>query len=216
MKICNKEDIKELLKDNMTIMIGGFMANGTPEILIDCILEKNCKNLTIICNDAGLPGKGVERIVRNGNVTKLIASHIGLTPIVAELMNSDKMDVTLVPQGSLAEKIRSKGAGLGGVLTKTGIGTSVAEGKEIITIDGEEYLLEKPLSADIAFIRGTYIDKAGNVFYKGTTRNFNPLMAMAADIVVAACEKIVEVGEIQKESIVTPCIFVDYVVEGEI
>ncbi len=215
MKIVDKDFVKSLLKDGMTVMVGGFMANGTPEVLIDAILESGTKDLTIICNDAGLPNIGVDRLLAEGRVVKLIASHIGLTPLAGQLMNEGKMEVTLVPQGTLAERIRAKGAGLGGVLTPTGVGTDVAVGKDSLIIDGVEYLLEKPLGADLAFIRGTYIDKAGNVFYKGTTRNFNPLMAMAADVVVAACEELVEIGEIEKEAIATPCIFVDYVVEGE-
>ncbi len=215
MKVVDKEFVKSLLKDDMTIMIGGFMANGTPEILIDAVLEKGTKGITVIANDAGYPDKGIGRLVADNRVKKLITSHIGLNPLAGQQMNEGKMEVVLVPQGTLAEQIRAKGAGLGGVLTPTGIGTDVANGKEIVTVDGKEFLLEKPLSADLAFIRGTYIDKAGNVFYKGTTRNFNPLMATAADVVVAGCEKLVEVGEIQNENIVTPCIFVDYVVEGE-
>ncbi len=215
MKIVDKDFVKSLLKDGMTIMVGGFMANGTSEVLIDAVLENGTKDLTIICNDGGYPDRGVGRLIADGRVVKLITSHIGLNPLAGQLMNEGKMEVVLVPQGTLAEQIRAKGAGLGGVLTPTGVGTDVAEGKETITIDGVEYLLEKPLRADLALIRGSYIDKAGNVFYKGTTRNFNPLMATAADVVVAGCEKLVEIGEIEKEAIVTPCIFVDYVVEGE-
>ncbi len=215
MKIVDKDFVKGLLKDGMTVMVGGFMTNGTPEILIDAVLENGTKDLTIICNDAGYPEAGVGRLIADGRVKKLITSHIGLNPFAGQLMNEGKMEIELVPQGTLAEQVRAKGAGLGGVLTPTGVGTDVAVGKDIVTIDGVEYLLEKPLSADLAFIRGSLIDKAGNVYYKGTTRNFNPLMATAADVVIAGCEKLVEIGEIEKESIVTPCIFVDYVVEGE-
>lgn len=215
MKIVDKEFIKTILKDNMTIMIGGFMANGTSEVLIDAVLENGTKDITVIANDAGYPDKGIGRLVSEGRVKKLITSHIGLNPIAGKQMNEGKIEVVLVPQGTLAEQIRAKGAGLGGVLTPTGLGTEVANGKTVVNVDGKEYLLEKPLSADLAFIRGSLIDKAGNVFYNGTTRNFNPLMATAADVVIAECEKLVEIGEIQKESIMTPCIFVDYVVEGE-
>ncbi len=215
MKIVDKEFVKSLLKDGMTVMVGGFMANGTPEVLIDAVLEKGTKDLTIICNDGGYPDRGVGRLIAEGRVVKLITSHIGLNPLAGQFMNEGKLEVVLVPQGTLAEQIRAKGAGLGGVLTPTGVGTDVSEGKETINIDGVEYLLEKPLSADLALIRGSYIDKAGNIFYKGTTRNFNPLMATAADVVIAGCEQLVEIGEIEKEAIVTPCIFVDYVVEGE-
>lgn len=138
-----------------------------------------------------------------------------MTPKVAELMNEGKLEVELVPQGTLAERIRAGGAGLGGVLTPTGIGTDVAHGKEVITVDNKEYLLEKPLHADVAIIRGSVVDGSGNVMYKGTTRNFNPLMATAADLVIVGAEKIVPDGTIAGEQIVTPGIFVDYIVGGE-
>lgn len=215
MKIVDKDFVKTLLKDGMTIMVGGFMTNGTPEVLIDAVVEKGTKDITIIANDAGYPDRGIGKLVANGQVKKIITSHIGLNPIAGQLMNEGKMEVVLVPQGTLAEQIRAKGAGLGGVLTPTGLGTEVQDGKEIITVKGQKYLLEEPLSADLAFIRGSIIDKSGNVYYKGTTRNFNPMMATAADVVIAGCEQLVEDGAIEKEAIMTPCIFVDYVVEGE-
>ncbi|MFV0440322.1 MAG: CoA transferase subunit A [Lachnospirales bacterium] len=214
MKVIGKDIFKEHLKDGMSIMVGGFMTNGTPEILIDLIVESEVKDLTLICNDAGYEDKGIGKLIANGLVKKLITSHIGLNPLAGKLMNEGKLDIELVPQGTLAERIRSFGAGLGGVLTQTGLGTDVANGKETLQVDGKEFLLEKPLGADLAIIRGTLIDKAGNVFYSGTTRNFNPLMATACSVVFATCEKLVEVGEIQKEAVITPSIFVDYVVEG--
>ncbi|MFV0441576.1 MAG: CoA transferase subunit A [Lachnospirales bacterium] len=214
MKIVDKKFVSSLLKDGMSIMVGGFMTNGTAEVLIDAAIESGSKDFIIICNDAGYENAGVGRLVSKGLVKKLVTSHIGLNPLAGKQMNEGTMEVVLVPQGTLAEQIRAYGAGLGGVLTPTGLGTDVAIGKEIINIDGKEFLLEKPLSADLAFIFGSKIDKEGNVFYKGTTRNFNPLMATAADVVIAGCEELVEVGEIEKEAIATPCIFVDYVVEG--
>ena len=205
----------DMIKDGMTVMIGGFMSNGTPEILMDAIVEKGIKNLTVIANDTGTPGTGIGKLIAAGAVKKLIATHIGLNPMTGQLMNEGTLAVTLVPQGTLAEQIRAGGAGLGGVLTPTGLGTDVANGKEVITVDGKPYLLERPLRADVALIRGSVVDQVGNVFYKGTTRNFNPMMATAADVVIAAAEALVPAGDIPGESIVTPGIFVDYIVEGE-
>jgi len=215
MKRMTAEQAAEQVKDGMTIMIGGFMSCGTPEILMDALVKKGVKNLTVIANDTGTPDTGICKLVAAGAIKKLIASHIGLTPLTGQLMSEERLDVTLVPQGTLAERIRAGGAGLGGVLTPTGLGTDVAAEKEIVTVDGKDYLLEKPLRADIALLRGSIIDEDGNIFYRGTTRNFNPLMATAADTVIAAAEEIVPLGAIQAENIVTPGIFVDYIVEGE-
>lgn len=207
------------IQDGSTVMVGGFMACGTPEILIDALVEKNARGLTIICNDAGVPGRGVGKLVSNGQIKTLIASHVGLNPEVAQRMNTDipedKLECILVPQGTLAERIRAGGAGLGGFLTPTGVGTVVAEGKEVINIDGRDYLLEKPLKADFALIRGSVTDKFGNTVYNGTTRTFNPMMATAANyVIVGACE-IVEIGEIDPNNVVTSGIFVDAIVGGE-
>lgn len=215
MKQITAEQAMEYIKDGMTVMIGGFMSCGTPEILMDALVAKGLKNLTVIANDTGTPDTGICKLVAAGAVKKLIASHIGLTPLTGQLMSEGKLDVTLVPQGTLAEQIRAGGAGLGGILTPTGLGTDVATGKEIITVDGRDYLLEKPLRADVALLRGSIVDEDGNIFYRGTTRNFNPLMATAADLVIVAAEEIVPSGQIQAESIITPGIFVDYIVEGE-
>jgi len=214
-KIITVEEAMGFIHDNMALMIGGFMSIGTPEILMDGIVEKGIGSLTVIANDSGVPGKGIGKLVTAGVIKKLTASHIGLNAETGAKMNAGELEVELVPQGSLAEKIRSGGMGLGGVLTPTGIGTEVETGKEKLTIQGKEYLLELPLRADIALIRGSIVDKTGNVFYNGTTRNFNPLMAMAADIVIVAAEKIVEVGELDPNYIMTPAAMVDYIVGGE-
>lgn len=205
----------ELVKDGMTVMIGGFLSNGTPEILVDALIEKGVKDLTVIANDTGLQGTGISKLVAAGALKKVIVSHIGTNPQTGVMMNDGTLEVDLVPQGTLAERVRAGGSGLGGVLTKTGLGTLVAEGKQTVTVDGEEYLLEKPLHADIALIRGSIVDERGNVLYKGTTRNFNSLMAMAADTVIVATPSIVPVGEIPGENVGTPAIFVDYIVGGE-
>jgi len=207
------------IKDGAVIMVGGFMACGTPELLIDALVNKGVKNLTIICNDGGFPDRGVGKLIAKGQVKKLIASHVGLNPEVARRMNTDvaadKIDLTLVPQGSLAECIRAGGAGLGGFLTPTGVGTIVAEGKQVMNIDGKDYLLEKPLHADFALIRPTKIDKLGNCVFHGTTRNFNPMMATAADYVIAGACEIVETGAIDPDIIHVSGIFVNAIVGGE-
>lgn len=207
------------INDGATIMIGGFMACGTPEILVDALVRKGAKDLTIICNDAGVPGRGVGKLLSNGQIKTLIASHVGLNPEVAERMNTDveedQLECLLIPQGTLAERIRAGGAGLGGFLTPTGVGTIVAEGKQVINVEGRDYLLERPLRADFALIRGSVTDKFGNTTYNGTTRTFNPMMATAADyVIVGACE-VVEIGEIDPNNVVTSGIFVDAIVGGE-
>ncbi|WP_264876468.1 CoA transferase subunit A [Vibrio agarivorans] len=210
-KAATSQQLETLLHDGMTIMIGGFMATGAPEKLIDLLIEKDIKDITLISTDTGSPGKGTSRLIAQKRVKKLYASHIGTNPETGKQMNEGTLEVELVPQGTLAERIRSAGAGLGGVLTPTGLGTIVAEGKQVIEIDGQSFLLEKPLKADLAFIRGSKVDKRGNVFYNKTTQNFNPLMATAADKVVVEAEQVVELGDIQPEAVHTPSLYVDYI-----
>jgi len=209
----------ENIKDGAVIMVGGFMATGTPEIIIDALVEKRVKNLTVICNDAGMPGRGVGKLLSNGQIHTLIASHVGLNPEVAQRMNTDvvkdKLDCMLIPQGTLAERIRAGGCGLGGFLTPTGVGTIVSEGKQVIKINDCDYLLEEPLRADFALIRGTITDRFGNTIYNGATRNFNPLMAMAADVVIVGTEKVMETGELDPNFVMTSGIFVNTIVGGE-
>ena len=218
-KIMTASEAVALISDGATIMVGGFMACGTPEILMDALVDKNVRNLTVICNDAGVPGRGVGKLLSNGQIKTLIASHVGLNPEVAQRMNTDvpedKLECILVPQGTLAERVRAGGAGLGGFLTPTGVGTIVAEGKETVQVDGRDYLLEKPLRADFALLRGTVTDKFGNTTYNGTTRTFNPMMATAADYVIVGTCEIVETGSIDPNQVVTSGIFVDAIVGGE-
>ncbi|MDR2922585.1 MAG: CoA transferase subunit A [Treponema sp.] len=219
-KILNSADEAAApIKDGSVIMVGGFMSCGTPEILIDALVKKGVKNLTIICNDGGWPDRGVGRLIAGGQVKRLIASHVGLNPEVARRSNTDveadRLELTLVPQGTLAERIRAGGAGLGGVLTPTGVGTVIAEGKQIVNIDGRDFLLEKPLRADFALIRASLIDKFGNTVFYGTTKNFNPLMATAADWVIAGACKIAETGSIDPDAIHLSGILVDAIVGGE-
>lgn len=213
-KVVKLEDLKPLLKDGMTMMIGGFLANGTPERLIDLLIDMKVKDLTIIANDTSFPDRGIGRLVVAGLVKKVITSHIGTNPETGRLMNEGKLEVELVPQGTLVERIRAYGSGLGGILTPTGVGTVVEIGKEKITVNGKKYLLELPLGADVALLKGSIVDEFGNIYYKGTTRNFNPLMALAAQTVIVEAEKIVKVGELKPEDVMTPGVLVDYIVKG--
>ena len=199
------------IKDGAVIMFGGFLGCGTPEVLIDALLEKGVKDITVICNDTATPTTGVGRLVAAKRVRKVIASHIGTNPETGAQMNSGETEVELIPQGTLAERIRCAGYGLGGVLTPTGLGTEAEKGKEIIVSDGKSYLLEKPLKADFAILGASLADKSGNLFFKGTTKNFQPLMATAADTVIVYAEKLVETGEIDPDTVDTPGIFVDYI-----
>ena len=208
-------DAANMINDGATLMIGGFMSNGTPENLMDALVARGVRNLTIISNDAGTPSTGISKLIEAGAVSRMITTHIGLNPLAGQLMSEGKLDITLVPQGTLAEQIRAGGAGLGGILTQTGLGTDVAVGKQVVQVDGTDYLLERPIRADFALLRASTADTDGNLLYKGTTRNFNPLMAMAADVVIAAAVEVVDAGELVPENIATPAIFVDYLVGGE-
>ncbi len=214
-KIITISEAVNKVKDGMTIMVGGFLANGTPERLIDALVEKGVKNLTLICNDTGFPDRGVGKMVVAKQFKRIIVSHIGTNPETANQMNSGETIVELVPQGTLAERVRCAGTGLGGVYTPTGIGTEVEIGKEKKVINGIEYILELPLKADVALLFGSVVDKKGNIVFNKTMKNFNPIMAMAADTVIVDAEKVVEIGEIDPENVMTSGIFVDYVVGGD-
>ncbi|CEH34436.1 3-oxoacid CoA-transferase subunit A [Romboutsia lituseburensis] len=214
-KVVSVEKIKELFKDNMTIMIGGFLACGTSETLIDALVESGAKNLTIIGNDTSFVDKGIGKLIVNNQVKKVIASHIGTNPETGRLMSEGKLDVELSPQGTLIERVRAGGFGLGGILTETGVGTLVEKGKEKIIVNGVEYLLELPIRADIALVKGSVVDAFGNTRYKGTTKNFNPMIAMASDLVIVEAETLVEAGSLNKDMIMTPGVLVDYIVMEE-
>lgn len=205
----------ESVQDGMTVMIGGFLAVGTPEMLVDALLAKGTKELTVIANDTAFPDKGIGKLVVNRRLQKAIVSHIGTNPETGRQMNAGELQVELVPQGTLAERIRAGGAGLGGILTPTGLGTIIAEGKDMIVIDGREYLLEKYLKADVALIKAHTADTAGNLLFHRSARNFNPLMAMAAGTVIVQAENIVEAGHIDPDQVMTPGIVVDWIVRGE-
>jgi acetate CoA/acetoacetate CoA-transferase alpha subunit len=218
-KILTAEQAVASVDDGAVVMVGGFIACGTPEILVDALVAKGAKNLTVICNDAGCPGRGVGKLLSAGLIKTLVASHVGLNPEVAQRVNTDveadKLELILVPQGTLAERIRAAGCGLGGILTPTGVGTVVAEGKQVVNVGGRDYLLEEPLRADFALVRGNEIDKFGNMCFRGTTVNFNPLMAAAADHVIAAAVEIVEIGELDPNRIDVSGILIDAIVGGE-
>ncbi len=213
-KLIEIEAIKDLLFDGMSIMVGGFLGCGTPEKLINKVMDLNIKDITLICNDTATIDKGVGKLIAGKRVKKLYTTHIGLNPETGKQMNEGTLEVVLIPQGTLIEQIRAGGYGLGGILVATGLGTLVAEGKEIIEVDGKEFLLEKPIRADLSLIRGSLTDYVGNTIYRGTTNNFNQMMATAADTVIVEAEKLVPVGSLTKESILTPSIFVDYIVRG--
>ncbi len=201
------------IKDGMTVMVGGFLGHGAPDTLIDELVRTGVKDLTLIVNDSGYPDKGCGKLVSNHRVKKLIVSHIGTNPDSGKKMNSGEMDIEFSPQGTLAERIRCGGAGLGGVLTPVGLGTVIEEGKEVIRVEGKDYLLEKPIKADVAIIRASISDEWGNLIYKGTMKNFNPLMAMAAETVIAEADEIVPTGSLSPESVHTPHIFVDFIIQ---
>jgi len=200
------------IPDGASLMIGGFMGVGSPERLIDELVRQGKRNLTVIANDNALPGIGIGKLVSAGLMRKTIASHIGLNPETQKKMIAGGLEVELVPQGTLIERIRAAGYGLGGILTPTGVGTVVEEGKQKIAVEGRDYLLETPLRADFALVQAFLCDYLGNLTYVLTARNFNPLIAMAADTVIVDAEHIVPVGLIPPDHVITPAAIVDYVV----
>lgn len=212
MKTISVEDAVALIPDGASLMIGGFMGVGTPERLIDELVRQRRRNLTVIANDTAAPGRGIGKLITAELVGKTIASHIGLNPETQQQMLSGKMTVDLVPQGTLIERTRAGGCGLGGILTPTGVGTVVEEGKRRIDVDEKSYLLETALRADFALVNAFLADYRGNLYYALTARNFNPVIAMAADTVIVTAEHIVPVGVIAPDHVVTPAVLVDYLV----
>jgi acetate CoA/acetoacetate CoA-transferase alpha subunit len=201
-----------MIPDGASLMIGGFMSVGTPERIVDEIVRQGKRDLTVIANDTAMPGKGIGKLVEAGSLRKAIVSHIGLNPETQRRMMGGELEVELVPQGTLIERIRAGGYGLGGVLTQTGIGTPVEDGKKRISVDGKEYLVEIALRADFALVQAFLADYLGNLSYALTARNFNPVIAMAADKVIASAEHIVPIGVIAPDHVVTPAPVVDYLV----
>jgi acetate CoA/acetoacetate CoA-transferase alpha subunit len=212
MKTISVEQAVATIPDGASLMIGGFMGVGSPERLIDELVRQGKRNLAVIANDTAIPGRGIGKLVTAGLVARTVASHIGLNPETQQQMIAGTMAVDLVPQGTLIERIRAGGFGLGGILTPTGVGTVVEAGKRRLEVDGKSYLLETALRADFALVHAFLADYSGNLSYALTARNFNPVIAMAADTVIATAENIVPVGVIAPDHVVTPAALVDYLV----
>jgi acetate CoA/acetoacetate CoA-transferase alpha subunit len=215
-KVLTVNDLAALIPDGASVMIGGFMGVGSPLRMIDALVARGARGLTIIANDTAYPNFAIGKLIDAGCVAHVIASHIGLNPVTQKGMISGAITVELVPQGTLAERIRAGGFGLGGILTPTGVGTVVEEGKQMIESDGQLYLLEKPLKADFALIKAKDADYYGNLEYSLTARNFNPLMAMAAATVIAEVDHVVPVGAMPPDNVVTPSVLVTYLAAREI
>ena len=211
-KLISLQNASGFFRDGMTIMVGGFMGVGTPPRLVEALLESGVRDLTLIANDTAFVDTGIGPLIVNGRVNKVIASHIGTNPETGRRMIAKEMDVLLVPQGTLIEQIRCGGAGLGGFLTPTGVGTIVEDGKQTLTLDGKTWLLERPLRADLALIRAHRADPLGNLTYQLSARNFNPLIALAADITLVEPDELVETGDLLPDQIVTPGAVIDHIV----
>ena len=214
-QLVSLEEAVSKIQNGITIMVGGFIGCGAPDQILEAVCNKETKALTVIANDTGILGDAMSQLIVKHCASKLIATHIGTNKETGRQMTAGELDVKLVPQGTLAEQIRAGGAGLGGILTPTGIGTIIEEGKQKIVVEGQEYLLELPVRANVALLKAYKADKAGNLVYRRSARNFNPLMAMAADIVIAQVDHIVEIGEIDPDEVMTPGIFVDYLVQKQ-
>ena len=212
MRTTSVADAVAKIPDGASLMVGGFMGVGTPERIVDEIVRQGKHGLTVIANDTALPGVGIGKLVGAGALAKVIVSHIGLNPETQKKMLAGELEVELVPQGTLIERIRAAGYGLGGVLTPTGVGTVVEEGKRKVEVDGREYLLEKPLFADFALVEAFLADYLGNLTYVLTARNFNPVIAMAGATVIVDAEHVVPVGMISPDHVMTPAPLVDWLV----
>ncbi|UJX46675.1 CoA transferase subunit A [Xanthobacter sp. YC-JY1] len=209
-KAIRPEEAADIVPDGAVVLIGGFMGVGTPERMIDALVARGVKNLTVVANDAAMPGKGIGKLVSAGAVSRAIMSHIGLNPEIQQKMIAGEIEVELVPQGTLVERIRAAGVGLGAVVTATGIGTPVEEGKQVLEIDGKRYLVEKPIHGDYALIAAQQADYAGNLLYSLTAHNFNPIMALAGRTVIVEPEMIVPIGVIPPDAVKTPGVLVDH------
>jgi acetate CoA/acetoacetate CoA-transferase alpha subunit len=215
-KVIALHEAVQLIDDGCSLMVGGFGGIGSPPSLIEAILNKEVKNITLICNDTGFPDIGVGRLVSSGRVKKAIVSHIGSNPAAGKLMNEGKLEVEFSPQGVLVERIRAGGVGLGGILVDIGVDNEwVAKGKQVIEVDGMRYLLELPLTADVSIVYAKKGDPFGNLIYDKSARNTNPYVAMAGHITIAEVEEIVPLGQLNPEEIITPGIFINYIVQSE-
>lgn len=218
--VISAEEAAAKVKEGQTVHVGGFLGCGSPEAIIAALVAQGTRNLTLVCNDTAVHDEkngrvnGVAPLIKNRQFSRIVASHIGTNPETQRQMNAGETQVELVPQGTLAEKVRAAGCGLGGILTPTGVGTEVEKGKQVLVVNDKVYLLEVPLPGDVALIKAKRADKAGNLQYSKTARNFNPLMASACRTVIAEVEELVEIGEIDPEQVHTPSIFVDFLVMG--
>lgn len=211
----NQKNLASLFKDGQTILTGGFGIVGTPLTIIDVISETDVKHLHVVSNNLGDYGMGLHQLFMQGKIDKATGSFFTINKEAVIAWSKGELDIDLLPQGTLAEAIRCGGAGIGGFYTKTAVGTELAKGKEERIIDGERYIFEKAIRGDVAIIRAHKADRLGNLTYYKTARNFNPMMATATDIVIAEVDEIVEVGELEPEHIVTPHVYVDYIVKTE-
>ncbi|HOE54926.1 MAG TPA: 3-oxoacid CoA-transferase subunit A [Candidatus Cloacimonas acidaminovorans] len=211
-QIISAAEAAAMIKPGNRLAIGGFLAVGAPEKIIDAMVENGNKDLHIIVIASDWEDRGVGKLVVNKMVKSAQVSHMGTNKTIQAQMNAGEIDIELVPQGTLMERVRAFGAGLGGILTPTGLGTIVAEGKQIITVEGKDYLLETAIPSDFALIKAHKADKLGNLTYRKTARNSNPIMAMAGKITIAEVDEIVEIGELDPEEVITPGVFVNYLV----
>ena len=214
-KVISIEKALDKINDGATIMVGGFLGVGNPPALVDALVKKNVKNLTLIANDTARPDLGIGKLVVNRQLRKAIVSHIGTNAETGRQMIAGELAVDLIPQGTLAERIRCGGAGLGGFLTPTGVGTIVEDGKQRLVLGGKSYLLEMPLRADIALLYAQKADKFGNLVFRLSSRNFNPIMAFAADVVIVEAKEIVEIGQIDPDEVMVTGVVVDWLVQGK-
>lgn len=213
-KLKSIDNVLKFIKDGSVLMIGGFLGVGAPDTLIDGLIKKGVKDLTLIVNDTAFENKSYGKLIANKQVSKVYTSHIGTNKETGKQMNAGEIDINLIPQGTLIEQIRAQGAGLGGVLTPTGVGTMVEDGKKTIELQGEKYIIELPLEADFALVKAYKSDESGNLIYDKSARNFNPIIAMAAEQVIVETDEIVKNGDIDPNNVDTPHIFVDYIVKG--
>lgn len=214
-KITTLDKVMNHLQDGMTLMAGGFGGVGNPPTIIHQILKAGIKDITLICNDTAFPEVGVGLLITRQRVKKVIASHIGSNPNAGRQMTEGTLEVEFSPQGTLAERVRAGGVGLGGILVDVGLDTIAEEGKEKVWVDGRPYLLEKPLTAEVSIVYAKKADPFGNLVYDTSARNFSPLAAMAGNITIAEAEEIVDVGDLDPEEIVTPGVFVDWVIPSK-
>lgn len=214
-KVTDFDKIKPFFKDGITILFGGFGGVGTPPGLVDCLIESGAKDIHLVGNDAGAPGVAMGKFIILERAASLTASHIGLNPAAGDLMVRGKLNVQFVPQGILAERIRSAGVGLHGFLSEVGKGTPIAEGKQVITVDGKDFLYERPIHGDIALVYAKKADHFGNLIFDKTARNINPYIAMAAKTTIVEADEIVSTGSMDPEEVMLPGIFVNHVVQSK-